>query len=191
MTARLSRLLYAPSAEGRTTWHAPAGSTAASTSAAPRSRRSSSTHGTRSSVRRGSPTPTTGGPTDVVAEMAAALRQAAEAAGVALEQVVAVGVGAPGAANTETGRARPRAEPSRLARGASARGGSRPARRRQGGARQRRRRRRERGVRARRRAALPVDGRHLVGNRRRRRHHPRRLAAGAVAAQLASSVTWS
>ncbi len=48
-------------------------------------------------------TPTTGGPTDVVAEMAAALRQAAEAAGVGLEQVVAVGVGAPGAANTETG----------------------------------------------------------------------------------------
>jgi glucokinase len=48
-------------------------------------------------------TPTAGGPARVVEEMAAALRQAADAAGVAVGQVAAVGVGAPGAANTETG----------------------------------------------------------------------------------------
>jgi glucokinase len=49
------------------------------------------------------PTPTTGGPADVVAEMAAALRQAVDDAEVAPGRVAAVGVGAPGAANTETG----------------------------------------------------------------------------------------
>jgi glucokinase len=48
-------------------------------------------------------TPTSGGPTDVVAEMAAALRQAAAEAGVATGQIVGVGVGAPGAADSETG----------------------------------------------------------------------------------------
>jgi glucokinase len=48
-------------------------------------------------------TPTTGGPPDVVAAMAEALEQAAEAAGLVTGALAGVGVGAPGAADTETG----------------------------------------------------------------------------------------
>jgi glucokinase len=48
-------------------------------------------------------TPTTGGPADVVAEMAAALQQAVSAAGLGPDALGGVGVGAPGAADTETG----------------------------------------------------------------------------------------
>jgi glucokinase len=49
------------------------------------------------------PTPTVGGPADVVAEMAETLREAAEAAGCATADLLGVGVGAPGAASFETG----------------------------------------------------------------------------------------
>jgi glucokinase len=49
------------------------------------------------------PTPTTGGPADVVAEMAGALREAAAEAGCATGDLSGVGVGAPGAADSETG----------------------------------------------------------------------------------------
>jgi glucokinase len=48
-------------------------------------------------------TPTVGGPPDIVAELAGTLEEAATAAGVATADLVAVGVGAPGAADTETG----------------------------------------------------------------------------------------
>ena len=49
------------------------------------------------------PTPTEGGPEDVAAEMAAALREAAEGAGVKTSGLAGVGVGSPGDANEETG----------------------------------------------------------------------------------------
>jgi glucokinase len=49
------------------------------------------------------PTPTTGGPPDIVAEMAATLRDAADAAGVDTAELRGVGVGAPGAADFATG----------------------------------------------------------------------------------------
>ena len=48
-------------------------------------------------------TPTEGGPADVAAEMARALREAAEAAGVQTDSLVGVGVGSPGDTNEETG----------------------------------------------------------------------------------------
>jgi glucokinase len=49
------------------------------------------------------PTPTTGGPEDVATEMAAALREAAEQAGVAPKDLVGIGVGSPGDADERTG----------------------------------------------------------------------------------------
>lgn len=49
------------------------------------------------------PTPTTGGPDDVVREMAATLREAAAAAGCDPEALAGVGVGAPGAADAASG----------------------------------------------------------------------------------------
>jgi glucokinase len=49
------------------------------------------------------PTPTEGGPKDVAKEMAAALREAAEQAGVEPAALAGVGVGSPGDANEETG----------------------------------------------------------------------------------------
>ncbi len=49
------------------------------------------------------PTPTEGGPEDVAREMAAALREAAEAAGVETKSLVGIGVGSPGDADEETG----------------------------------------------------------------------------------------
>jgi glucokinase len=49
------------------------------------------------------PTPTEGGPKDVAAEMAAALREAAEQAGVETSDLAGVGVGSPGDADEETG----------------------------------------------------------------------------------------
>jgi len=49
------------------------------------------------------PTPTSGGPRDVADEMAAALREAALAAGVEPSDLEGVGVGSPGDANEETG----------------------------------------------------------------------------------------
>jgi glucokinase len=48
-------------------------------------------------------TPTEGGPKDVVAEMAKALREAAEAAGVATADLEGVGVGSPGDVDEKTG----------------------------------------------------------------------------------------
>jgi glucokinase len=49
------------------------------------------------------PTPTTGGPEDVAMAMAAALHEAAEAAGVRTEDLAGVGVGSPGDADEKTG----------------------------------------------------------------------------------------
>ena len=49
------------------------------------------------------PTPTSGGPQDVADEMAAALREAAEAAGVETSALAGVGVGSPGDADEKTG----------------------------------------------------------------------------------------
>ncbi len=49
------------------------------------------------------PTPTRGGPADVVDEMAAAMRNAAEDAGAGTESLVGVGVGSPGDADEKTG----------------------------------------------------------------------------------------
>ena len=49
------------------------------------------------------PTPTTGGPADVVATMAGALRAAAESAGVDPEKLDAIGVGSPGVIDEESG----------------------------------------------------------------------------------------
>ena len=49
------------------------------------------------------PTPTGGGPQDVADEMAAALREAAEGAGVESEKLAGVGVGSPGDADEKTG----------------------------------------------------------------------------------------
>jgi glucokinase len=49
------------------------------------------------------PTPTSGGPGDVAEAMAAAMREAAEAAGVRTEDLVGVGVGSPGDADEKTG----------------------------------------------------------------------------------------
>ncbi|MFL5898315.1 MAG: ROK family protein [Solirubrobacterales bacterium] len=49
------------------------------------------------------PTPTEGGPEDVAAAMAAALREAAEGAGVEAKHLAGVGVGSPGDANEQTG----------------------------------------------------------------------------------------
>src|SRR3712207_4454242 len=42
------------------------------------------------------PTPTTGGPADVAAEMARAVRESAEGAGVSTDSLAGVGVGSPG-----------------------------------------------------------------------------------------------
>jgi glucokinase len=49
------------------------------------------------------PTPTEGGPADVAEAMAAALREAAAAAGVETSELVGVGVGSPGDADEKTG----------------------------------------------------------------------------------------
>lgn len=49
------------------------------------------------------PTPTTGGPEDVAAAMATALREAAQDAGVEPAQLAGIGVGSPGDANEKTG----------------------------------------------------------------------------------------
>lgn len=49
------------------------------------------------------PTPTEGGPADVAAEMAAALREAAEQAGVETQALRGIGVGSPGDADEATG----------------------------------------------------------------------------------------
>jgi glucokinase len=49
------------------------------------------------------PTPTTGGPADVAQEMAAAMQEAATAAGVKTEDLAGVGVGSPGDADEKTG----------------------------------------------------------------------------------------
>jgi glucokinase len=49
------------------------------------------------------PTPTSGGPQDVADEMAAALREAAEQAGLETGDLAGVGVGSPGDANERTG----------------------------------------------------------------------------------------
>jgi glucokinase len=49
------------------------------------------------------PTPTSGGPQDVADEMAAALREAAEQAGVETSALAGVGVGSPGDADEKTG----------------------------------------------------------------------------------------
>ena len=49
------------------------------------------------------PTPTSGGPADVAREMAAAMHEAAEAAGVRTEDLAGVGVGSPGDADEKTG----------------------------------------------------------------------------------------
>jgi glucokinase len=49
------------------------------------------------------PTPTSGGPQDVADEMAAALREAAEAAGVETSALEGIGVGSPGDADEKTG----------------------------------------------------------------------------------------
>jgi predicted NBD/HSP70 family sugar kinase len=48
-------------------------------------------------------TPTSGGPADVVAEMTQAMLEAASEAGVETPDIIGVGVGAPGAAEFETG----------------------------------------------------------------------------------------
>jgi glucokinase len=55
----------------------------------------------RGEARR--PTPTKGGPQDVVSELADTLREAAEAAGTDPSKLTGVGVGSPGAVNSETG----------------------------------------------------------------------------------------
>jgi glucokinase len=49
------------------------------------------------------PTPTSGGPADVAAAMAAALREAAAAAGVETSRLMGVGVGSPGAIDADAG----------------------------------------------------------------------------------------
>jgi glucokinase len=49
------------------------------------------------------PTPTEGGPPEVAAEIAAAVTEAAESAGVAVEELAAIGVGSPGAVDQEAG----------------------------------------------------------------------------------------
>ncbi|MHB8693384.1 MAG: ROK family protein [Solirubrobacteraceae bacterium] len=60
-----------------------------------------SRHNVLGSARR--PTPTTGGPPDVAAEMIKAMTEAAAAAGVKTSELTGVGVGSPGAIDTATG----------------------------------------------------------------------------------------
>jgi glucokinase len=49
------------------------------------------------------PTPTVGGPKDVAAQVAAAMRDAAAAAGVETSALAGVGIGSPGAVDTDAG----------------------------------------------------------------------------------------
>src|SRR5919107_1172746 len=49
------------------------------------------------------PTPTTGGPPDVAAAMAEAMREAAEGAGVATSDLQGLGVGSPGKVDNDAG----------------------------------------------------------------------------------------
>ena len=49
------------------------------------------------------PTPTEGGPPDVAARIADSVREAAESAGVAVEELGGVGIGSPGAVDQEAG----------------------------------------------------------------------------------------
>jgi glucokinase len=58
-------------------------------------------HNVLGSSRR--PTPTTGGPRDVAAEMATTMREAAKAAGTQTPDLLGVGAGSPGAVDTATG----------------------------------------------------------------------------------------
>ena len=96
------------------------------------------------------PTPTSGGPADVAAAMAAALTEAATAAPVEPAQLRGVGVGSPGP-RRRAGRHRlARRQPARLVRQLPARRGAAVGARHAGRARQRRQRRDRRGVRARR-----------------------------------------
>ena len=67
------------------------------------------------------PTPTSGGPQDVADAMAAALREAAEEAGVETSELEGVGVGSPGDVDEKTGVVCGAAQPARL-------GGQLPAR---------------------------------------------------------------
>jgi glucokinase len=58
-------------------------------------------HGVRGEAKR--PTPSEGGPEDVVAQLAEALREAADEAGVETGELAGVGVGSPGAVDAATG----------------------------------------------------------------------------------------
>jgi glucokinase len=61
-------------------------------------------HEVRGQARR--PTPVSGGPDDIVAELVAAMRDAAQAAGVETAELSGVGVGSPGAVDTVAGTVR-------------------------------------------------------------------------------------
>ena len=122
------------------------------------------------------PTPTEGGPADVSAAMAGALREAAQAAGVETSELTGVGVGSPGAVDEDAGPSPARATcpagraPSRSARTLGGRD------RRARAARQRRAGGDRRGVPARRRPRVRLGARRLLGHRRRRRPGARRQA---------------
>ena len=81
-------------------------------------------HNVLGSARR--PTPTTGGPADVAAEMEVALRDAAEAAEIEPAALDGIGVGSPG--TIDDGRRHERAQPARLGRHVPAGGDARGAR---------------------------------------------------------------
>ena len=126
--------------------------------------------------RRARPTPTSGGPADVAEEMAAAMREAAKAAGVEPDALRGVGVGSPGDVDERTGAvANARNLPGwdgAFALGTTLSDGARDA----GLRRQRRPGRDQRRVQARRGQAVQVAARRLLGHRRRRRADPRRQA---------------
>ena len=108
--------------------------------------------------------------------MAAALTEAAKAAGIEPSELRGVGVGSPGTVDAEAGTVShadnlPGWDAS-FPLGSAAALRARHA----GRARQRRQRRDQRRVRARRRPALPLAARRLLGHRRRRRADPRRQA---------------
>ena len=125
-------------------------------------------------------TPREGGPAAVTEAIAAALREASEAAGTAPFKLAGVGVGSPGAIDAASGSVSEARnlpdwiEPFPLA------DELRSEARNEGADRQRRDGRHARRVRARRRTRPRVAARRVLGHRRRRRHHPRRPGLGGA-----------
>ena len=122
-------------------------------------------------------TPVTGGPSAVVEQMVEAMREAATAAGVEPASLTGIGVGSPGAIDSEAGTV---SHAGNLP-GWEGRSPSPPRSRPRSACPyswQRRRRRDARRVRARSGRPVPQPARRLLGHRGRRRPDPRREALG-------------